>query len=309
MKRVPLIVIMGIAGIFLFGCPGDNTTAGGRQNGNALPMAEITSPTEFGFDFAEVTLCERIENREPINAGDQFDKNNTSTVYLFTKIGNEGAPGIIFHRWYKWREQVGRPGAWVEVQTLKLDVPNVGYRTYSFLNIQEGVYRVDVLASDGKTPVWSQIFPVYGNTFTLMDYQKILAGETEEQNDPNAPDFSSMMKIEEGIVCTYVDKENNYQAVNAGTSFNIADLNNNKIWIRLLYTSAEASEPILQWSKKDDAGQYIAFIDYPINFKQTETTSRTFYNMPIDDLGEYKVEIFTPDKRTCLWSQNFTVNE
>lgn len=51
------------------------------------------------MQLAEVAICRKVEDREPVAAGSSFG-NGVENLYCFTDIRNAGDSQQIYHRWY-----------------------------------------------------------------------------------------------------------------------------------------------------------------------------------------------------------------
>ncbi|GEM_PF-6162451 len=306
MKKGILITIIAIS-IVLFGCGQNAHQSDNTQSLNeVLHIPDVVSPEGFSFSFEKVALCENVQQHTPIGITDEFTATNAVKVYLYIHVNGEQAPGKLIIRWNKWREQIGRESLWQEVHTFSLNVPGKDYRTYAYKTVSSGLWRIDIIAPDGSSIVWTKVFPVWSDDFTKKDYIAITS-PTENAAAYDSPEPN--IHIINAVLARAIDKENNYALDNPGTHFYCDELIDNALWLYVKYTSDMKCSPILQWSKKQN-GEFIAVRHSSIQFKDCpEQPFRARYFTKITDPGEYKVELFSPSGKTMLWEQYFDMRE
>ncbi|MFW6254479.1 MAG: DUF2914 domain-containing protein, partial [Chitinivibrionales bacterium] len=94
------------------------------------------------ISVARLKIAKTIENREPVDAANQFSSDVTS-LYCFSHIKGVSDTLQIQHRWYKGD---------VQISNVELPVRSPSWRTYSKVTLPEkpvGSYKVEIL--NGKT--------------------------------------------------------------------------------------------------------------------------------------------------------------
>ena len=95
------------------------------------------------IEVKEMVFCPAIEERVPVQP-DSIFIDTVEKVYCYTRITGAADTASVFHVWY--HEEV-------EKARVELVVRSADWRTWSSKKILEGwtgIWRVDVLLSDGK---------------------------------------------------------------------------------------------------------------------------------------------------------------
>lgn len=66
---------------------------------NDAAMQDDKAMHRASMQLAEVAICRKVEDREPVAAGSSFG-NGVQNLYCFTDIRNAGDAQQIYHRWY-----------------------------------------------------------------------------------------------------------------------------------------------------------------------------------------------------------------
>ena len=105
---------------------------------------ETTKDVEKMVSLKKITICEKIENRDPVNPGEEFPV-GIGTIACHTVISCKMDSQVIHHLWYKDGELMA---------TVNLTVGNsMSWRTWSTKNLMpgfEGDWEVIVKTSEGE---------------------------------------------------------------------------------------------------------------------------------------------------------------
>jgi hypothetical protein len=97
---------------------------------------------KVGLAVEEAVFCTGVENREAVGVDTVFF-DTVERVFCFTKVSGAEDITTIYHVWYYKDEEKAR---------VELAVKAKSWRTWSSKRIMkgwEGIWRVDVIASDG----------------------------------------------------------------------------------------------------------------------------------------------------------------
>ncbi|MBN1898795.1 MAG: DUF2914 domain-containing protein, partial [Spirochaetes bacterium] len=167
---------------------------------------------------------------------EEFYTDDSTKVFLYTRIGCE-KPGLpIFHRWSVLREGLPKKGGlWEEMHSSQLWINSTNYRTWTYKTVFPGHWCVDVLAPDNKTIIKSFFFKVKGP-------------KSGEQIDFDIQYDITQISLLESELCEKVEDN---QPVNPTEVFNVAeDEWGAKVWIYMkLGCKAPPAKIYLRWNR------------------------------------------------------------
>lgn len=113
----------------------------------------------------DAVLCNKVEDRMPVNEGDKFGS-DVERVYLWTKVTGAETDTFIRHVWL----HEGK-----EIADVKLPVKGSPWRTYSYKSMipeWTGAWEVKVVGENGDV--------ILSKTFTIVDKMKKKEAETAQ---------------------------------------------------------------------------------------------------------------------------------
>ncbi len=255
---------------------------------------------DIGIWLNEGVICKEVKQRKPGEHINEITTTGYVKVFFFTRMGCEKPKEnpVFYHRYAILRE--GLPESkpiWEDVHKIELNIKSTNYRTWSYKTVSPGIWRMDVVASDGESVIKAFVLNVKGPE----KKKKEITYDKEYDISQISLDDSSLC---EGI-------ENN-TPVNPSEVYLLEDGQTTKkvwIWLKLVCEKFPAAI-YLRWNRWinsiDGDGGWIPEYISSLAVKGKKWRTRGVKSCAE---GKYRLDIIAPDGETIINTYEFEVKK